>query len=351
MYQIPFSEKELNIVGSYTLPGVYGMPAVTRPRYDYPITPKENMVLMMKGEVPVWIPNQWRDNNIICPYAVPDFYARAFGGTDWFGIDWQYEPLSQAGMVRPGTRRLSDLACWKEEIVFPDIYAIDWAKDVEDNYAMLPNDRFTYFVIQNGIFERVADLTSFEDTFYYLLEEQEELCAFLDALTDWHIEFIKVAKKYYHADMILWHDDMGSQKAPFFSPELFRKIYLPRYRKITEACHEEGMFISLHSCGNVGLHMENFADAGFDAWEGQDSANDRTALMEQYGSRIGQVGNFIIEGDLTDEQAVEEIHKLVEGRARNGHFACRFSDSRPNKGNVDLEAELYRYSRIFYSKR
>ncbi|UWP61404.1 uroporphyrinogen decarboxylase family protein [Ruminococcus gauvreauii] len=86
-----------------------------------------------------------------------------------------------------------------------------------------------------------------------------ELSEFLDALTDWHIEFMKVAKKYYHADMILWHDDMGSQRAPFFSPELFREIYLPYYRRITKACHDEGMFIALHSCGNVGLHIENFA--------------------------------------------------------------------------------------------
>lgn len=64
---------------------------------------------------------------------------------------------------------------------------------------MLPNDRFTYFVIQNGIFERIADLTSFEDTFAYLLEEQETLEEFLDALADWHIEFMKVAKTYYHS--------------------------------------------------------------------------------------------------------------------------------------------------------
>lgn len=350
MPKIPFSEDELKIVGSYTIPGVYGMPTTPRPRYDYPITPKENMMMMMRGEKPVWIPNQWRDNNIICPYACPDAYARSFGGIDWFGIDWQYEPLSAAAMVRPGTRRLSDITKWKEEIVFPDINAIDWEKDVKENYSMLPNDRFTYFVIQNGIFERIADLTSFEDTFAYLLEEQETLEEFLDALVDWHIDFMKVAKKYYHADMILWHDDMGSQKAPFFSPELFREIYLPRYQKITKACHDMGMFISLHSCGNVGLHMGNFADAGFDAWEGQDSANDRTALMEKYGDRIYQVGNFIIEGDKTDEEAIEEIHHMVETRAKNGRFACRFSDARPHKGDADLEAELYRYSRIFYSK-
>lgn len=96
--------------------------------------------------------------------------------------------------------------------------------------------------------------------------------------------------------------------------------------------------------------MGNFADAGFDAWEGQDSANDRTALMEEYGDRIYQVGNFIIEGDKTDEEAIEEIHHMVETRAKNGRFACRFTDARPNKGGADLEAELYRYSRIFYSK-
>lgn len=234
MPKIPFSEKELNIVGSYTLPGIYGAPTVERPRFDYPITPKENMELMMKGELPVWLPNQWRDNNILCPYVMPDARARAFGGIDWFGIEWQYEPLTRAGMVKPGTRRLSDITNWKKEIEFPDISKIDWAKDVADNFSMLPNDRFTYFVIQNGIFERIADLTSFEDTFVYLLTEQDALSEFLDKLVDWHIDLIKVAKKYYHADMILLHDDMGSQKAPFFSPELFREIYLPQYQKITK---------------------------------------------------------------------------------------------------------------------
>lgn len=350
MKVIPFSEEEMKIVSYYDFPGVYGVPAVKRPRFNYPITPKENMMRMMGGEKPVWLPNQNRDNNIICPYVVPDAYARSFGGTDWFGIQWVYEPLSQAAMVKPGTRRLSHITRWKEEIVFPDLSAIDWEKDVRENYPNLPNDRFTYFVIQNGIFERIADLTSFEDTFAYLIEEPEALTEFLDALVEWSIEFIKVARKYYHADMILWHDDMGAQRAPFFSAQMYRELYLPQYQKITKAAHDEGMFIALHSCGNVGIHMQNFIDAGFDAWEGQDEANDRDAIMEQYGGRLAQVGNFILSGDMSDEEAVEAIHKLVENRARNGHFACRFVDNRTQKGEMDLEAELYRYSRKFYAE-
>ena len=200
----------------------------------------------MSGKLPVWIPNQWRDNNIICPYVVPDFYARSFGGTDWFGIEWQYEPLSQAAMVKPGNSAVCPiLPAGKKRLSFRT-FRLSIGKKMSGIISPCsPMDRFTYFVIQNGIFERIADLTSFEDTFLYLLTEQEALCEFLDALVDWHIEFMKVAKKYYHADMILWHDDMGSQKAPFFSPDLFREIYLPRYKRITKACHDEGMYIAL----------------------------------------------------------------------------------------------------------
>ncbi|MGL4547349.1 MAG: hypothetical protein ACRCUV_05080, partial [Eubacterium aggregans] len=104
---------------------------------------------------------------MVMPYAT----ARAFGGTDWFGIEWECEPLTKAAMVKPGTRRLSDITQWESEIIWPDLKAIDWQKDYEDNYKdRIADDRFSYFVIVNGLFERTADLTSFEDTFCYLLE-------------------------------------------------------------------------------------------------------------------------------------------------------------------------------------
>ena len=99
-----FDPKELNRVGSYCIPGIYGVPAKEVPKLDTPITPKENMLRMFWGEKPLWLPNQIRENNALCPYVMPDSYARAFGGIDWFGIDWKYEPTSFAAMVRPGTR-------------------------------------------------------------------------------------------------------------------------------------------------------------------------------------------------------------------------------------------------------
>lgn len=175
-----FHESELKQKGIYYVPGIYGMPPAEVPRYQTPVTPKENMKLMLDKGEPLWLPNQVLDNNIIQPDIMPDAHARNFGGIDWFGIDWQFEPLTSAAMVRPGTRRLSDIANWEREIVWPDLDALDWKKDFEENYkGKISEERFTIFVVFNGLFERLADLTSFEDAFCYLIEEPDMLTAFL----------------------------------------------------------------------------------------------------------------------------------------------------------------------------
>lgn len=343
-----FTEEEMTRIGSYKLPGSYGPASLEQPKLNTPITPRENMMRVMKGEQPMWLPNMNRDMNIVCPDMMPDASARAFGGIDWFGVDWQYEPLTKAAMVRPGTRRLSDITKWREELVFPDLNDLDWEKDSKELYHMLPNDRFTYFIIYNGIFERLADLTSFEDAFCYLLEEQEELTAFFDKMIEWYIGLTKIARTYYHADMILFHDDMGTQRAPFFSPEIYEELFIPQYQKLTGAVHEQGMFIALHSCGNVRRQIPNFITAGFDAWEGQEGVMDKDEIMETFGDQLVQIGQYQISGDLTDEEAVEALRHMIETRGRKGRCAYRIRDNRPRKGNTDLEDEMYRCSRKFY---
>ena len=343
-----FTEEEMTRIGSYKLPGSYGPASLEQPKLNTPITPRENMMRVMKGEQPMWLPNMNRDMNIVCPDMMPDASARAFGGIDWFGVDWQYEPLTKAAMVRPGTRRLSDITKWREELVFPDLNDLDWEKDSKELYHMLPNDRFTYFIIYNGIFERLADLTSFEDAFCFLLEEQEELTAFFDKMIEWYIGLIKIARTYYHADMILFHDDMGTQRAPFFSPEIYEELFIPQYQKLTGAVHEQGMFIALHSCGNVRRQIPNFITAGFDAWEGQEGVMDKDEIMETFGDQLVQIGQYQISGDLTDEEAVEALRHMIETRGRKGRCAYRIRDNRPRKGNTDLEDEMYRCSRKFY---
>ena len=339
---------ELKVLGQYSMPGIYGVPEIIAPKYNYPITPKENMLRMLNGEMPLWVPNQDIDNNALQPLVMPDAQARNFGGTDWFGIEWMYEPNTKAAMVKPGFIRLDDITRWEEELVFPDLNAIDWKKDYEENYkARIAPERFTYFVIVNGLFERTADLISFEEAFMALLEEPETLTAFYDKLTDWHIQLIKIAHDVYGTDMILFHDDMGTQKSTFFSPDTYRELLLPQYQKITKAIHDMGMYACIHSCGNISTLMPLFIEAGWDAWEGQDTANDKKAIMEQYGKDLAQCTLWMVPAELSDEEAVQHVHQKVDDLARTGRFAARLRDVKGNRG-VNLAEELYRYSREMY---
>lgn len=339
-----FNEDEWKVVGTHTQFGIYGSPDKEVPSYNYPITPKENMLRMLRGEKPLWVPNQEIENNAIQPLIMDDARARNFGGTDWFGIEWEYEPLTKAAMVKPGTRRLAELEDWRT-MPFPDLRAIDWEKDYKERYeGKISEDRLSYFIIVNGLFERTADLMSFEDAFCYLLEEPEELTAFYDKLVDWHIELIKIAKEVYNVDMILFHDDMGTQRSTFFSPDLYKELFVPQYQKITKAAHDLGMYITLHSCGCIKTLMPLIIEAGFDAWEGQDTANDKKAIIDEYGKDLAQCTLYIIPETMSDEEAIADIHKKVDELGVTGRFACRLRDAKVDRG-IDLAEELYRYSR------
>ena len=55
--------------------------------------------------------------------------------------------------------------------------------------------------------------------------------------------------------MILFHDDMGTQISTFFSPQIYKELFLPQYKKVTKAAHDMGMYICIHSCGCIGSLM------------------------------------------------------------------------------------------------
>ena len=91
-------------------------------------------------------------------------------------------------------------------------------------------------------------------------------------------------------------------------------------------------------------------EAGFDAWEGQDSANNKKAIMDRYGEQLAQCSLYIIPEDMSDIDAVADIHKRVDELAATGRYACRLRDEKQNRA-VNLAEELYRYSRLKYMER
>ena len=129
MSDYSFKIKEIqNPTIDQAVPNPYGAKSFETVKYHTPITPKENVLRLYRGEKPLWMPSYYFDINFIQPLVMPDAMARCKGGIDWFGIEWEYEPKTNAAMVKPGTRRLDDITNW-ESLVFPDLSTIDWQKD------------------------------------------------------------------------------------------------------------------------------------------------------------------------------------------------------------------------------
>lgn len=342
-----FNEDELKVVGQNSVPAIYGVGDTVTPKWNTPITPKENMIRMLdKDKMPLWVPNQTLDNNALQPLVMPDALARAKGGIDWFGIDWTFDELTKAAMVTPGFTRIDDIADWRE-LEFPDLDAIDWQADYEKNFAgRIDPDRLTYFVIVNGMFERTADLIGFEEAFCALLTDADELDEFWTELDEFHMKLIDIAHDVYGADMILFHDDMGTQRSTFFSPDLYKDLLSPHYKKICDHIHSRGMYTCRHSCGCIGTLLQHYIDEGWDAWEGQDSANDKVAQMQEFGADLAQCTLYIVDGELSDEEAVADVRQHVDELGLTGRYACRLKDPKAAEREVDLAEELYRYSRI-----
>ena len=126
-------------------------------------------------------------------------------------------------------------------------------------------------------------------------------------------------------DAVITYDDMGTNERVFVSPRLFREIYLPRYKKTTEALHERGMHFIHHCCGQVRQYMDFFVEGGCDVIQlDQPELMGIDWLGEHYGGRICFWNCVDIQKTMPtqDLQAIEnEAHRQVW---RLGNFGGGF---------------------------
>jgi hypothetical protein len=84
--------------------------------------------------------------------------------------------------------------------------------------------------------------------------------------------------------------DFGTQDSQFCSPETFRELYLPYYRRMNDWIHQHTPWkVFKHSCGSVEPLLQCLIDAGFDILNPvQVNARnmDPRMLKERYGDRL-----------------------------------------------------------------
>ena len=113
-------------------------------------------------------------------------------------------------------------------------------------------------------------------------------------------------------------NDFGTQSAPFCSAELYRELYLPYYRKMTEWIHRHtGWKVFKHSCGAIEPLMECMIESGFDIInpvQCSAAGMDPAALKVKYGRRVTFWGGGVNTQKTLPFGLPEEVRQEVRER-------------------------------------
>ena len=191
------------------------------------MTPKERALAFFRHEPTDALPT---DDGIFVLFN-PETYAErpphTTGGTDWFGVQWKYEASVDA--IAPDHTQdpiLEDICDWREVVKFPDLDAWDWSRVEEiDHISEIDRENKVFeMMFVNGPFERLHMLMGFENALCALLTDPEEVEAFLNAFMEWKLRLMEKVIEIYKPDVLMFHDDWGTQNNMFFSPDIWRAL-------------------------------------------------------------------------------------------------------------------------------
>lgn len=175
------------------------------------------------------------------------------------------------------------------------------------------------------LFERLWSLRGMENAltdFYLYPEEVHKLFRYL---TDFYMRAMERAKEELDVDGFFVSDDIGTQKGPFFSLDIFREFFKPYYKEIIDKAHELGTHFWLHSCGNIEMFLPDFIEIGLDVIHPiQKYTMDEREIAEKFGDKICILAGFDVQNTIpfgTDEDVKKEVRYLKQAYERpEGHF-------------------------------
>ncbi len=323
-------------------------------KLDYPISPRENLKMIFDRKKPLWIPNMNMEKGLVtCPH---DNDRPFFGtsGKDWFGVDWTYVETASGQMVTPDTYIMESPLEWEEKLVFPDFDKMDFRPGREQAEAKTDKTVMNFYLLQDGLFERLLSLAPTEEVFCFLAEEEDSATRYFNAMADYKIALMdKVIKEWAPFDAFINSDDWGTQISTFISPEMYRKYIFEPMRRIVEFAHSKGKYINFHSCGKIETLVPQIVELKADMWEAQ-LMNDLAGIRRKYGRQLPL--QIALNSDITylsgvsDEEIIAHVREYVDTYAGDGGVMASYM-ARDEHVNELIARELFEYSLYVYSKR
>jgi uroporphyrinogen decarboxylase len=163
-----------------------------------------------------------------------------------------------------------------------------------------------------------------------LIEAPNKAEALLDMLTELHLEnlekFLDAIEGY--VQVIQMGDDLGTQRAPQISPQMYRRFFKPRHKQIYEEVRRrKGVHLFLHSCGSIVDLLPDLIEIGVEIINPvQTSARgmDPERLKREFGRDLTFWGGGCDTQHLlpsgTEREIAEQVRRRMEIFGPGGGF-------------------------------
>lgn len=164
----------------------------------------------------------------------------------------------------------------------------------------------------------------------YLYPDQLE--KLLDRFADIAIETIERLAGIGGVDGIFSCDDWGLQDRLMVTPDMFRKFWKPRYKRVYQYARQKEILTFLHSCGYIADIIDDLIDAGLNVIQMDQQENMGVEkLSKSFGGKICfwcpvDIQNTMVRGTVSEVR--EYAKKLMDSFGRfNGGFIGKWYPS------------------------
>jgi uroporphyrinogen decarboxylase len=214
-----------------------------------------------------------------------------------------------------------------------------WVDTVKALYPNIP----VYGSICEG-HEQLWRIIGSENVMLWIGLYPEELGEFIRRLGDFLVEMTKGqidAAGGMLDGMVVW-GDVAYVNGMLFSPVYWREYFKPIVKAQIEACHDAGIPVIYHGCGNATVIYEDFIEMGLDSYNPLEAKSglDVVDLRREYGHRMGFCGNMDAlawANEDFDELKRQALSKL--NAAKGGGYIFQSDHSVPS----NVSAERYEY--------
>ena len=265
---------------------------------EYKLTPRENLLEVMKGGKPERFVKQYEAFGMVFTtcnrHRNNPKYGEVNKINNWgVTVSWAE---GQPGAFPVHTQDkivVKDIECWQDYVKAPslDFAEADWEPDIAAAEAIDRKSQFVMPFVAPGIFEQchyLCEITNVLAAFYEYPDEMHELIKYI---TEWELKLAEVTCDHIHPDGLFHHDDWGTQISTFMSPDMFAEFFLEPYKEVYGYWKERGVELIAHHSDSFGETIVPYMiEMGIDIWQGVMTTNDIPMLIEQYGDKITFMG-------------------------------------------------------------